>query len=85
MATKKKPTPRNLEATLQALYDSEFNVTIHWIWDGGVDFGFIAWPDYAKSTAADWHHVHSIADLAEAIHVVAITLAPDSKYARQNG
>jgi hypothetical protein len=29
---------RNLEQTLQALYDSEINVTITMLWDGGVDF-----------------------------------------------
>ena len=29
---------RNLEQTLQALYDSEINVTITMLWDGGVGF-----------------------------------------------
>ena len=33
---------RNLEQTLQALYDSEINVTITMLWDGGVDFALIS-------------------------------------------
>jgi hypothetical protein len=27
----------NLEETLQALYDSEINAAISWLWDGGID------------------------------------------------
>jgi len=32
---------RNLQETLQALYDSEINFTITMLWDGGVDFAFV--------------------------------------------
>jgi hypothetical protein len=37
---------RSLEDTLQALYDSEINVTITMLWDGGVDFGFISYMEF---------------------------------------
>jgi hypothetical protein len=30
---------RDLQQTLEALYDSEIHVTITWLWDGGIDFG----------------------------------------------
>jgi hypothetical protein len=29
--------PMNLEEFLQDLYDSEINVVIFWLWDGGID------------------------------------------------
>jgi hypothetical protein len=31
--------PMNLEDVLQDLYDSEINVAISWLWDGGIDIG----------------------------------------------
>jgi hypothetical protein len=51
------PEKRNLEQTLQALYDSEINVTITMLWDGGVDFALISYMEYDESTPADWHNV----------------------------
>jgi hypothetical protein len=33
--------PMNLEEVLQALYDSEINVAISWLWDGGIDIGLV--------------------------------------------
>lgn len=35
--------PRNLQETLQALYDSEINVTITTLWDGGYDFALCSY------------------------------------------
>jgi hypothetical protein len=29
--------PMNLEELLQALYDSEINASISWLWDGGIE------------------------------------------------
>jgi hypothetical protein len=43
-----------LEQVLQALYDSEINVTITWLWDGGFDFAFISYMEFGESgTPAD--------------------------------
>jgi hypothetical protein len=38
----------HLEEVLQRLYDSEINVTITMLWDGGFDFAFVSymeWPE----------------------------------------
>ena len=38
----------HLEEVLQGLYDSEINVTITMLWDGGFDFAlasYMAWPE----------------------------------------
>jgi hypothetical protein len=32
-----KPDPINVEAILDDLYDSEINVAISWLWEGGID------------------------------------------------
>ena len=29
----------DLGAVLQALYDSEININMHWFWDGGIEYG----------------------------------------------
>ena len=34
--TERPPT----DELLQALYDSEFHLTIRWVWDGGIEFAF---------------------------------------------
>ncbi len=41
----------DLALILQRLYDSEINVTITWLWDGGFDFALISymeWEDAGK-------------------------------------
>ena len=41
----------DLALVLQRLYDSEINVTITWLWDGGFDFALISymeWEDAGK-------------------------------------
>ena len=57
---------RNLEQTLQALYDSEINVMITMQWDVGVDFALVFSMEYEASTRDDWRNVASFAELAEA-------------------
>ena len=57
---------RNLEQTLQALYDSEINVMITMQWDVGVDFALVSSMEYEASTRDDWRNVASFAELAEA-------------------
>ena len=44
----------HLEETLQRLYDSEINVTITMLWDGGFDFAFASYMDFHEiGTPAD--------------------------------
>jgi hypothetical protein len=76
---------RNLEQTLQALYDSEINVTITMLWDGGVDFALISYMEYDESTPDDWHLVRSFAELADALHRLALKTYPESDYAKKYG
>jgi hypothetical protein len=76
---------RNLEQTLQALYDSEINVTITMLWDGGVDFALISYMEYDESTPDDWHNVPSFAELADALHKLALKMYPESDYAKKHG
>lgn len=33
---------KDLAETLQRLYDSEINVTITWLWHGGIDFALMS-------------------------------------------
>ena len=35
--------------TLQRLYDSEINITITWLWDGGFDFALISYMEWEES------------------------------------
>jgi hypothetical protein len=68
------PEKRNLEQTLQALHDSEINVTITMLWDSGVDFALISYMEYDDSTADDWHKVPSFTELADAVHKLALKM-----------
>ena len=63
---------RGLEQTLQALYDSEINVTITMLWDGGVDFALVSYMEYDDSTPDDWHNIRSFAELADGLHKLAL-------------
>ena len=73
---------RDLTLTLQRLYDSEINVTITWLWDGGVDFAFLCTLDWRTATREDWHNVQRVDELAEALHKAAIAKYPTSEYAK---
>ena len=74
---------RNLEETLQALYDSEINFTITMLWDGGVDFAFVSSMELGEDV--DWHNVPSFRELADALHQLALKTYPESEYARKYG
>src|SRR5262245_45416246 len=70
---------RKLEQTLQALYDSQINVTITWLCDGGIDFALrplVNLPDIN-----DFYHVNTVAELADALHEQALRDYPESEYA----
>ncbi len=76
---------RNLDSTLQALYDSEINVTITMLWDGGFDFALCSYMDerYSDMSTPGWHNVGSAAELAQALHAAAMEEYPESDYARK--
>jgi hypothetical protein len=76
---------RNLEQTLQALNDSEINVTITMLWDGGVDFAFVSYLDFngVGLEPGEWHNVKTFAELSEALHRRALAEYPTSGYAKQ--
>jgi hypothetical protein len=75
---------RDLTQTLQAIYDSEINVTITWLWDGGIDFTLHSYMDdeYQHVDKKGWHYVKTVAQLADALHLAAIAGFPMSGYAR---
>jgi hypothetical protein len=74
---------RDLSTALQALYDSEINVTITWLWDGGIDFTLHSYMDheYQRVDGKGWHHAKAAAELADALHLVALAEFPTSAYA----
>lgn len=78
---------KNLEETLQALYDSEINVTITTLWDGGFDFALCSYMDDAYNDMSDarWHYVATAGELADALHNAAIAEYPESVYAGGKG
>ena len=39
----------DLALVLQRLYDSEINVTITWVWDGGIDFALISYMSWEEA------------------------------------
>ena len=79
---------------LQALYDSEINISISWLWDGGIDVcvdGGWGGPDTwkAKATIMNCHDGPDRHDaFAEAVNWIAnkaIELCPDSTFAKRCG
>jgi len=79
------PEKRDLEKTLQDLYDSEINLSITMLWDGGVDFAFLSSMEFYDAKREDWHNVPSFAELADAIHNAALKTYPESDYAKKYG
>jgi hypothetical protein len=71
---------RDLAQTIQSLYDSEINVTITMLWDGGIDFAFCSSMAMCESNVT-WHNVQRADQLADAIHEAAIVRYPQSVYA----
>lgn len=44
---------RSLEETMQRLYDSEIHLTVHWLWDGGIDFAFKCCMEWLDSPSTE--------------------------------
>ena len=78
-----KPVGRDLEQTLQAIYDSELNFTITRANPTGVDFSMRSYMTYHNMEPQDWHHVANYGELAEAIHQVVLATYPVSGHAKQ--
>jgi len=77
---------------LQAIYDSEINASMFWLWDGGIDvcidggwFGPDTWA--AKTTINNCHDGPNRHDaFAEAVKWIAekaVELCPDSEFAER--
>jgi hypothetical protein len=62
-------------------YDSEIDITIRGMFDGGFEFGSVCFKDDQKE--ARWFHVRAADELAEAIHKAAIETQQGSEYARK--
>jgi hypothetical protein len=75
---------RDLAQTIQALYDSEINVTITMLWDGGIDFALCSFMEMCCPSSI-WHHVGQAGELADALHEAAIAGYPQSTYAGGTG
>jgi hypothetical protein len=71
---------RDLAQTIQALYDSEINVTITMLWDGGIEFALCSSMQMCDPGCV-WHHVERTEQLADALHEAAIVKYPQSVYA----
>jgi hypothetical protein len=71
--------PIDLEEILQALYDSEINVSISWLWDGGID---VALGDELNGYDADGQ-VSTVAEAAAWLRDQACKHYPDSGFARK--
>lgn len=84
MSVHRNPANRSLEETLQALYDSEINVTITLCWDRGIHYALVLCtkPDDVK--AEDSGYVANFAKLADALHKTALEQLPGSDYARKH-
>jgi hypothetical protein len=57
---------RDLAQTIQALYDSEINVTITMLWDGGIEFALCSSMQMCDPGCV-WHHVDQADQLAEKV------------------
>ena len=71
--------PMNLEEILQALYDSEINDSISWLWDGGID---VALGDELNGYIADGQ-VSTFAEATAWLRDQACKHYPDSGFARK--
>ena len=76
------------EDVIQGLYDSEINVTITMLWDGGFDFALTSYMELQSIAGKDksvWANVATAADLSRAIHSEALQQFPGSAYTRLHG
>lgn len=84
--TRRDVVARDLVATLQALYDSEINVTITTAWDAGYDIALCSpmeWPEDGENFSNEWKHVKTASEIADKLHAMAMAEYPDSTYARK--
>ena len=75
---------RDLAQTIQALYDSEINVTITMLRNGGIDFALCSSMEMCDSGPI-WHHVERAEQFADALHEAALVEYPQSVYAGRVG
>ena len=71
-------SPVDLAAELQRIYDSELNIEISWLWDGGIDLRL---GDRMNGFLAE-ENVSSIADVIGWFQEAIAHFYPDSTYAK---
>ena len=81
---------RDLTRTIQAVYDSEIDVTITMLCAGGIDFALCSSVHMCNTCnqaqgrpGVVWHHVDRADQLADAIHAAVLAELSQSAYARQ--
>ena len=68
----------DLALELQKIYESEINVRIGWLWDGGIE---VRLGDEANGFLAE-ENVHSVADIVPWLQKTIAHLYPNSTYAK---
>lgn len=74
----------DLAETIQRLYDSEINCTITMLWDGGIDVALVSYMESLKGSARAVN-VRTAAEIAPALHRLALEHFPDSAYVAKYG
>ena len=64
---------------LQALYDSEINCALRWLWDGGID-----WKLFLPNDKAIEGNAPTVKDAIRALRQAALTHFPDSEFAKKH-
>jgi hypothetical protein len=72
---------KTLDNIFEALYKSEINLKVEWLWDGGYDFEFE--PDFVPiDKLGKYGSASTIAELKFKIVEMAKKLYPDSTFAK---
>ena len=74
----------DLATTIQRLYDSEINLTISMLWDGGIEVGLVSYMEYLQDSKIRVN-VKTAAEIAQALHDLAVKHFPDTEYVRLYG
>lgn len=74
----------DLAETIQRLYDSEINVTITMLWDGGIEVGLVSYMESLQDSP-ETRNVRTAAEIAPTLHQLALRFYPESTYVRKYG
>jgi hypothetical protein len=82
-ATRSDLAGRDLCETLQAMYDSQIDVTITWMRQEGIGFALFSRVEYIDLKPQDWKYVPDFYGLSEALHRKAVREFANSEYAQK--